>query len=149
MIDLAELGIENLIVSVRRSGNSAPLITHLRSGGEISPLLASLIADILAGVVRATPKTVKPVARMQTPTIRAMLKAQIVFYRDMLADPTEEQWIGLRAALASAGYVGVPETRRQQVDAAKLIVRYAYGRLTASQLDEILSPRKARPRKAI
>lgn len=149
MIDLAKIGLEDLIVSVRRSGNSAPLIAHLRSGGEISPVLGNLIADILAGVIKATPKTAKSVARMQTPSIRAMLKAQICFYRDMLADPTEEQWIGLRAALASAGYVGVPDTRRQQSEAAKLIVRYAYGRLTESQLDEILSPRKARPPKAV
>jgi hypothetical protein len=76
------------------------------------------------------------------------MKAEIAIYRDMLANPSAEQWVGLAHELARAGYDGVPESPRQRTEAAKLIVRYQYGRLTEAQLDEILFPRKARPDKS-
>jgi len=150
--DLDNLNADWLIASVRQMGNSAPLITHLRSGGQVTPELAELLGEILAGEVKVKPRTPKAVARLQTPTMRATLKLEIVRYAEILADMPREHLDVIDKLLKEAGHQGELDTRTKCNRAAKLIVRHRYGHalqnrpLTAAQLDEILTPRAARPR---
>lgn len=156
MMDIAELHIAWLVPYVRKSRDFSPLIDHLNNGAAITDDLRTLLADILAGVVKASSKK-KTLASVALPGV---LKREVNFWTSEFrfhagipkeglrgTRPAYEDWDGLEAILVSAGYRGTPETKGQCTDAAKKIVCWHRG-LTPSQLDELLQPRAARPRKA-
>lgn len=155
MTDIGDLHVVWLVPYVRKTRDFAPLIAFLKNGSAVTDELRLLLADILEGSVKPSRKA-KTLTSVALP---GLLKQEVAFWADEFrfhADIPKESQRGLRPAyddwetldviLAAAGYQGPPETKGQCTVAAKQIVCWHHG-LTPSQLDELLRPRAARPRK--
>lgn len=155
MIDLSDVHAEWLVQYVKKTRDFSPLAAHLESNGEVTNKLKSLLAQILNGHLKPT-RRAKTLARITMPgMLRAELRFWIDEFRFHAHNPRLSQrgqsgayadWSKLAAILSGAGYRGVPETVGECRNAARQIVCWRHG-LTPSMLDELLAPRKARPRK--
>jgi hypothetical protein len=137
--DFAVINADWLATNVRETRNTRELVKHLRAGGPVTPDLAALIADLLEGEVRAS---FKPLTFADIP--RYWIEANLNYFKAVLrGDMGVEQWEALVPILKEAGFEPEPKTKGQLTKAALYLTQRAF-RLTPSQLNELLSPRKAR-----
>jgi len=149
--DLDSSHLEWLHHTVKKSRNTYELVSHLRNGGDLSPALKLLIADILEGVFKARFKT-KTMRDVLTITNKAGKRVPSVILVSQLEHltwsmNTESEWFKMKEWLRLVGYRGKIETKGQRTKAAKFLICHQYG-LTVSQLDEILHPRAVRTKNA-
>lgn len=144
---LPRLYAEWLVDEVNKSQNTYELIKYLRSGGEVTPKLAILIADILEG---------KTKAKLKYPKHRDLLKPinlklGVEFFRKLIkkgGDPSIVDIRQLKKMLAKAGYKGnYPDSKGEITKAAKHLEAMMWG-LTQSQFSELIHPRSARKKTA-
>lgn len=155
MTDIGEIHADWLAVYVRKTRNFAPLVDWLRGDGRIDEPLRLVLADIAAGNLKPS----KKVATRASATMPGLLRAEVDFWKQEFrlhahiggkaSDAVQPSfpWDELERVLTLAGFEGVPETLGDCTKAAREVVGWLH-RLTASQLDEILVNRAARPRKA-
>jgi hypothetical protein len=147
--DLEDVHCEWLIDLVPKTQNTSPLIEHLRRDGKVTPNLKTLIANILDGTIKAKRKkeTLKDLFVITdvdgNRKASVYLTRRLDIYREMLRNPTAEKWEQTKNLLTLARYVGIPTTKGDITKAAKKILAYSLA-ITDAQLDEFLSPRKAR-----
>jgi hypothetical protein len=137
--DLETIGIEWMVYSIPRSRDTSELISHLRRDGNLTAGLKNLIADIMDGTIKATPKRKKIVNVISKTLVRALISD----YKAVLVSGDSGEWENSVLALREIGYRGDPESKGQVTLAAKLLTCRHVG-LTPAQLDEFLSPRAAR-----
>jgi hypothetical protein len=139
--DLAAVNEGWLIRKVLETRNTTPLIEHLRAGcGPMGADLRTLIADLLEGEVKATPKR---------KTLRDSggglgLRGACDFWKCEIREAIAEggpRYKDLERTLKLAGFSGVAETKGQITAAAKCITQALYG-ITKDQLEGFLINRK-------
>ncbi len=150
--DLAAQGVEYKVITTE---NSTYLIDYLKEDGKVTPKLKVFIAGILEGNVKAKPKSYTEKDYFISPTARFVAKVILDDYKTTLQhfnsnqsgtnchDENVEGWKIFSERLKQVGYTGVPEEKGQIAKAAKLLLMDRWN-LTASQLDELLYPRKQR-----
>ena len=155
MTDIGEIHADWLAVYVRKTRNFAPLVDWLRGDGRIGEPLRLVLADIAAGNLKPS----KRVATRASATLPGVLRAEVDFWKQEFrlhaqlegkaTDATRPSfsWDDLERILQLAGYEGVPESLGDCTKSARQVVGWLH-RLTASQIDEILVTRAARPRMA-
>lgn len=137
-MEIGKFSIDNVIVSVEKHRDTTLLIQYLRSGGEVTPILAQLIAGVLDGSVRAKPK--------QTLLNRRWIKFELDNCKAILRGESDVKWEYISDALKNVGYTGDLVTKADINKAAMMFTCHLNG-LTLSQLEELLYPRSAKKRK--
>lgn len=138
-LDLEGMYTEWLITKVKRTRNTYELIKHLRRRQEVRPELALLIADILEGKIKAALKLRKKKKSLSEGKLSSsMLEDTVEYYKDELKKPRNDPaWGVMGCALKQAGYEGMPKSKREITQAAKLLTCLFRG-LTSEQLDAAL-----------
>lgn len=149
MTDLAHIHADWLAVYVRKTHNFAPLADYLKTGGHIGQPLREVLADIVTGDLKASNKT----ATRASATLPGLVRAELDFWKAEFRSHAHAgipvfTWDDVETVLKLAKYVGTPETVGECTDAARKVVAWLHD-LTASQVDELVHPRAARPRPAI
>lgn len=141
MVSIEDLGIDWVIHSVTRRGDTTYLIEHLRRDGKITPELTTLISDVIEGKIKAKPKRKK----INDILNRGSLESQIDTFRFILRGQSDIEWKEIDIWLTEAGYSGnrPPESKGDITKAAKALTCHMYN-ITESQLSEIIEPRAER-----
>jgi len=137
-LEIGKFSIDNVIISVEKHRDTTLLIQYLRNGGEVTPILAQLIAGVLDGTVRAKPKQ----ARLN----RRWIRFELDNCKTILRGESDVKWEYIADALKNVGYTGDLATKAEINRAAMMFTSHLNG-LTLSQLEELIYPRSARKKK--
>lgn len=147
MTDLAIVQTDWLAVYVRKTRNFAPLANWLKGDGDIGQPLREVLADIVTGDLKASTKK----ATAASATLPGLVRAELDFWKAEFRSHAHNAgipvftWDDVETVLKLAEYNGTPETVGECTDAARKVVGWLHD-LKASQVDELLHPRAARPR---
>lgn len=132
--DLRELSAQWIVIRTRKTRNSRHLAQYLRTGGLVTPEIANLIADILAGklAVKYRERRVKDVVKAHD------VRFSVEFFRDFVMERDRGEVSDL---LKLAKYRGrYPESKSEITRAANCLAAFTFG-LTVSEMDAIRFPR--------
>ena len=150
MTDIAQVHSDWLAVYVRKTRNFAPLADWLKGSGEIGQPLRQVLADIVTGDLKVSAKKATRVSS----TLPGLLRAELDFWKREFRSHAHSAgqpvftWDEVETVLKLAGYKGTPEKIGECTSAARKVVGWLH-HLTASQIDELVCPRAARPRLSI